>query len=219
MKLLILIPAFQAVPYIENIVEAVKKYGHEILIVDDGSTDETANIALAHRLDVISHPINKGKGAALKTGFTHALEYGYDAVITLDSDGQHSPSYIPDFIAAYQRTGADLIIGSRKADMADMPWDRRLSNWLTSKTLSLLLGLPIEDSQCGYRFITADLLRNLHLKSDRFQLETEIIIKAVKQGFKVRFVPIKVIYGRKFPSSMNRLVDTLRWITMVLEEI
>jgi glycosyltransferase involved in cell wall biosynthesis len=219
MKLLILIPAYQAVPYIENIVESVKKYGHDILIVDDGSTDETANIVLAHRLDVISHPVNKGKGAALKTGFAHALEYGYDAVITLDSDGQHSPSYIPDFIAAYQRTGADLIIGSRKEDIADMPWDRRLSNWLTSKTLSLLLGLPIEDSQCGYRFITADLLRNLELKSDRFQLETEIIIKAVKQGFKLRFVPIKVIYGRRFPSSMNRLVDTLRWITMVIEEI
>jgi glycosyltransferase involved in cell wall biosynthesis len=219
MKLLAIIPAFNADSYLTNVIDSLKTYTADILVVDDGSTDETANIALARRVDVISHPVNKGKGAALKTGFTHALEYGYDAVITLDSDGQHSPSYIPDFIAAYQRTGADLIIGSRKDDMADMPWDRRLSNWLTSSTLSLLLKLPIEDSQCGYRFITADLLRSLNLKSDRFQLETEIIIKAVQHNFKVRFVPIKVIYGRRFPSSMNRLVDTLRWITMVLEEI
>jgi glycosyltransferase involved in cell wall biosynthesis len=219
MKILIIIPAYQAAGYLENVIESAMAYGHDILVVDDGSTDNTANAGLTRRVDVICHPVNKGKGAALKTGFKYAIEYNYDAVITLDSDGQHSPAYIPEFIKAYQRTGADLIIGSRAADRFDMPWDRRLSNRLTSKTLSLFLGIPVEDSQCGYRFITTELLRKVKLRTDRFQLETEIIIKAIQQGFKLRFIPIKVIYGRGFPSSMNRFIDTLRWITMVLEEI
>ena len=127
--------------------------------------------------------------------------------------------YIPDFLAAYERSRADMIIGSRTRDKADMPFDRRCSNFLTSRVLSILLGRYIEDSQSGYRLISTRLLKEISLRSERFQLETEIIIKAAQAGFKISFVPIKVIYGQEFPSSIHRFIDTLRWIQMVLEEI
>ncbi|MCP4581734.1 MAG: glycosyltransferase family 2 protein [candidate division Zixibacteria bacterium] len=204
---------------LKDVIKKTKGYLDDILVVDDGSTDGTADIAWRLGVDVISHSINRGKGAALKAGFRHAIEHGYDAVITLDSDGQHDPKYIPEFLAAHERFQADLIIGSRMRDKADMPFDRRCSNYLTSRSLSLLLGRYIEDSQSGYRLISARLLKSISLKSDRFQLETEIIIKAAQAGFKIGSVPIKVIYGREFPSSIHRFIDTFRWVQMVLEEI
>jgi glycosyltransferase involved in cell wall biosynthesis len=219
MKYLAIIPAYNSAPFISNVIRETSEHIGEIVVVDDGSVDGTADIALGAGADIVSHPFNKGKGAALKSGFAFAVERNFDAVITLDSDGQHDAKFIPEFIAAYKNTRADLIIGSRAQNKADMPWDRRLSNWLTSKTLSVLLRAKIEDSQCGYRLITADLLKAIQLKSERFQLETEIIIKAIKQGFKVGFVPITVVYGDVFPSYMNRFIDTCRWIQMVLEEI
>lgn len=219
MKLLIIIPALNSSEALDELIPKVRRFGHDILVIDDGSTDGTANAGLIHRVQLIRHPANRGKGAALKSGFKYAIENGYDAVITIDSDGQHDPKYIPSFIDAYENIGADLIIGSRLHNKAGMPQDRRLSNFLSSKFLSLILGVYVEDSQCGYRLITTRLLKNIDLKSDRFELESEIIIKAIKKGFKIRYQPIRVNYSKDFKSSMNRLTDTLRWVKMVLEEI
>ena len=219
MKTLAIIPAYQTADYLKDVIVNTKKYLPDVLIVDDGSGGSIRQVAEDNGAIVECHIINRGKGAALKTGFKYAIEHDYDAVITLDSDGQHDPRYIPDFLTAYERYRADLIIGSRASQNTDMPFDRRCSNFLTSHFLSLMLGQKIEDSQSGFRLISVPLLKAVKLKSDRFQLETEIIIKAVKAGFKIGFVPIKVVYGKNFPSSINRWLDTCRWLEMVLEEI
>ena len=219
MKLLIVIPAFNAASSLEKLIPAIREFGYDILVVDDGSRDDTPNIAIKYQIELISHPRNRGKGAALRSGFKYAIENGYEAIVTIDADGQHRPSEIPEFITTWENTGADLVIGSRALFKAGMPVDRGLSNFLTSKFLSLILGIKIEDSQCGYRLITASLLREVRLKSERFELESEIIIKAARQGFKLRFLPVKVFYSPHIKSSMNRLTDTLRWLVMMLEAI
>jgi glycosyltransferase involved in cell wall biosynthesis len=219
MRLLAIIPAFQAVSYIRGVIDSAKDRVSDILVVDDGSTDGTGEIAKSAGAIVIRHDSNRGKGAALKTGFAYAIEHDYEAVVTLDADGQHDPKYIPDFLSVQASTGASIVIGSRIHDKADMPWQRRCSNFLTSRALSLLLRTKIEDSQSGYRLIRTEILKNLPLISDHYQLETEIIIKAVKAGYKIAFVPIKVIYGLDFPTSIRGWADTFRWIRLVLREI
>jgi glycosyltransferase involved in cell wall biosynthesis len=224
MKLLAIIPAFQAEPYLADVIAETREYVSDILIINDGSGDNTHDIAVASNVNVIRHETNRGKGAALKTGFAYAIEHDYEAVITLDSDGQHDPKYIPDFIEVYTKaieSGLPLgmIIGSRVADKADMPIQRRCSNYLTSHILSRLLHVNIEDSQSGYRLISVAMLKQLYLRSERYQLETEIIIKAVRAGFAIGFVPIKVIYGPNFPTSIHGWADTYHWIKLVVEEI
>jgi glycosyltransferase involved in cell wall biosynthesis len=219
MRLLAIIPAYQAVSYLKGVIDSTKDRVSEILVVDDGSTDGTSEIAQTCGATVIRHDLNRGKGAALKTGFAYAIEHEYEAVITLDADGQHEPKFISDFLSAHAKTGAAMIIGSRLQDKADMPWQRRCSNIMTSRVLSILLRTKIEDSQSGYRLILTAMLKQLNLESDRYQLETEIIIKAVKAGFKIAFVPIKVIYGLDFPTSIRGWTDTFRWIKLVLKEI
>jgi glycosyltransferase involved in cell wall biosynthesis len=219
MKTLAIIPAYQTADYLKDVITNTQKYLADVLVVDDGSGGSISQVAEANGALIECHLINRGKGVALKTGFRYAIEHNYDTVITLDSDGQHAPSYIPDFLEAHERYRADMIIGSRTRHQADMPLDRRFSNFMTSRFLTLMLGQKIEDSQSGFRLISVPLLKALSLKSDRFQLETEIIIKAVKAGYKIGFIPIKVVYGKKFPSSINRWLDTCRWLEMVLEEI
>jgi glycosyltransferase involved in cell wall biosynthesis len=219
MKTLAIIPAYLTADYLKDVIIETHKYLDDILVVDDGSGGSISQVAEDNGAIVECHIVNRGKGAALKTGFQYAIEHSYEAVITLDSDGQHDPRYIPDFLAAYERYRADLIIGSRANHKGDMPFDRRFSNFMTSHFISMLLDVKIEDSQSGFRLISVPLLKAVELKSDRFQLETEIIIKAAQAGFKIGFVPIKVVYGKKFPSSINRWLDTYRWLEMVLEEI
>jgi glycosyltransferase involved in cell wall biosynthesis len=216
-KPLVLIPAYNSFNYLEKLIPGVLKYIPDILVVDDGSTDATTELADSPGVHILRHSSNRGKGAALKTGFDYALREGFEVIVTLDSDGQHDPQYIPAFLKAYEDTNCDLIIGSRIHDKVDMPWDRRFSNWTTSHLLSLLLRAKIEDIQSGYRLYSRRLLESLHLESDRFELETEIVIKAVQSGMMPNFIPIRVEYGYGFPSQMNRFSDTLRWCRRVLE--
>ena len=219
MKPLVLIPAYNSAEFLPKLLPDVKSHVPDILVVDDGSTDATAEIAESLGVNLLRHPANRGKGAALKTGFAFALENGYDLVITIDSDGQHQPQYIPAFLQAYEETGSDIIIGSRIRDKASMPCPRRFSNWTTSHLLSLLIRVKIEDLQCGFRLYSRRLLETVRLESDHFELETEIVIKAVQAGMPPHFVQIKVEYGYGFPSHMKGFTDTMRWCRRVLEYI
>ncbi len=218
-KPLVLIPAHNSFNFLGKLIPEVKKYSSDILVVDDGSTDATSEMAESSGVHILRHFSNRGKGAALKTGFEYMLREGFDVVLTLDSDGQHDPQYIPEFLKAYNDTQGDLIIGSRIHDKADMPWDRRFSNWTTSHLISLLLRAKIEDIQSGYRLYSRRILETIHLESDRFELETEVVIKAVQSGMTPHFIPIKVEYGYGFPSHMSRFSDTFRWCRRVLELI
>jgi len=217
MNTIAVIPAFNAEERLASVIRTVGNYLADILVVDDGSSDATPKIAESLGASVISHLSNMGKGAALKTGFKFAVDRNYDSALTLDADGQHRADYIPAFLRL--SGDSDLIIGSRIHNKLNMPWDRRFSNWSSSAVLSRLLQVKIEDAQSGFRLHSRRLLETLELESDRFELETEIIIRAVQAGFKIKFIPISVEYGLSYPTHMNSLIDTLRWCKMVLETI
>ena len=203
------------------VLEQTSQFVDLCIAVDDGSTDETrlAMEGLKNpRVQVAVHEKNKGKGAALLTGFRMARQQNFDAVLTLDGDGQHDPSLIPRFLQAFEKTGEDLLIGNRMSDRKSMPlhrqWLNRLSNW----TMSSVCGRPIQDSQCGFRLYSTHLLTRMidNLQSGRYELETEILIKASRSDLKVGFVPISTIYSAKTNSlSHHNLFDVLRIARLV----
>ena len=189
-RIAVLIPAYNAAASLRGVIEGIKEYVPSILVVDDGSTDATAEIALAAGVHVLRHQINRGKGVALRTGFWFLLHQGYRAIITMDADGQHDPSYIPLFIDVYKKGKGDIIIGSRAAEFHAMSWLRRFWNRLGVKAVSKLIGTPLTDTQSGYRLIKAEVLQGLPLRAAGYEVELELLIKACKRGHRV--VEIKV---------------------------
>jgi glycosyltransferase involved in cell wall biosynthesis len=192
-RILAIIPAFNESARIAAVIEGALTH-LPVLVVDDGSTDDTAAVAGKFGATVIRQSPNQGKGAALKMGFREALDSGYEAVITLDADGQHDPAEIPRFIQAYSAGGADLIIGER--DFEEMPPIRSLANWLGGKTFSWALGQPIPDNQSGYRLINRRLMLDLLAGEEAgFEFEMEMIVTCVRHGYKLDWVPISTIYA------------------------
>lgn len=191
---LALIPAHNEEARIGAVVEGATRH-LAALVVDDGSGDGTAQAAEAAGARVIRHEVNHGKGAALRSGFRCAIEQGYDFVITLDADGQHDPAEIPAFLEAYAASKADLIIGQR--DFRQMPFIRRLSNTLGTLLFSWAVGRRIPDNQSGYRLIGWRLLEMeavLQSAEAGFEFEVEMIALAIKEGFRMEWVPIQTIY-------------------------
>jgi glycosyltransferase involved in cell wall biosynthesis len=188
-----LIPGYQEGPRIATVVEGASRY-LPVVVVDDGSTDDTAAQAEAAGATVLVQRRNAGKGAALRAGFRHALEHGAVAVVTLDADGQHDPSEIPAFLAAFEASGAELIIGQR--DFATMPAIRRLSNTLGGWVFSAAVGRRVADNHSGYRLIGRRLMTAL-LDSDEsgFEFEVEMIARCIALGLPIADVPIRTIYG------------------------
>ncbi len=165
-----------------------------VLVVDDGSRDQTAARAEAAGATVIRQVPNQGKGAALRAGFRRALDEGAAAIVMLDADGQHDPDEIPAFLAAYEATQPDLIIGAR--DYHQMPPVRRLSNTLGRWLFSWALGQPVPDNQSGYRLLSRRMMEAV-LASDEqgFEFEVEMITVCVLRGYRLGWVPIKTIYA------------------------
>ncbi|HWN83203.1 MAG TPA: glycosyltransferase family 2 protein [Candidatus Udaeobacter sp.] len=218
LKVLAVIPAYNPGPQLSSVVDgAIRELGREaVLVIDDGATDGAGDRARAAGVQVITHRVNRGKGAALRTGFEAALARGADWIFTLDADGQHDPAEMPKFLAAAAGGGAALYIGDRMQDTTIMPWLRRLANQSTSAIISALAGQSISDSQSGYRLIGAQVLRAVDLRYDRFEAESEILIKASRAGFKIGAVPIRTIYGQE-QSTIHPVRDTLRFISLVVK--
>jgi glycosyltransferase involved in cell wall biosynthesis len=190
--ILVVIPAYQAAATLAAVVEASARY-LPVLVVDDGSTDETADLAEAAGAEVLRQVPNQGKGAALRAGMRRALARGASAVVTLDADGQHDPARIPAFLDAFRARQAPLIIGQR--DFSRMPLSRRLANNLGTWTFSWAVGRPIADNQSGYRLIARPLLpRLLESQEPGFEFEVEMITLAIRAGLAIDWVPIPTIY-------------------------
>ena len=191
-SIIALIPAYQEGPRVGAVVRGARRH-LPVVVIDDGSTDDTARVAEEAGATVLRQSPNAGKGAALRRGFRHALAADAAAVVTLDADGQHDPAEIPRLLAAYRASRPALVIGQR--DLAAMPADRRLANTLGGLALALALGRTVPDNQSGYRLIDRSLLRPL-LDSDEtgFEFEVEMIARCVALGLPLASVPIRTIY-------------------------
>jgi len=184
---------------------------NDILVVDDGSIDDTGAAAKAAGAEVVRHPHNRGKGSALKTGFAWAIEHGFDDVITLDADAQHLPAEIPKFLECRMKTRADLIIGGRAHLFGEMLPRRRMANRFSAWAIGKAAGMPVTDSQSGYRLYSAKLLRQVHLRTDGFDMESEVIVHAGRGGFKLVTIPINLGFVDGVSTSHYKpLMDTLR---------
>jgi glycosyltransferase involved in cell wall biosynthesis len=211
-SILALVPAWNEAARIRPVLEAVSQH-LPMLVVDDGSVDDTPAVAQEAGATVVCHARNQGKGVALQSGFKWAMDRGYDAVLTLDADGQHDPADIPAFLAAYQADRWDLIVGKR--DFSQMPFPRLYTNPFGSWLLSLVLGTPIYDNQSGYRLYTRRLLEVLDLTTTGFELEVEVIVQAVYKGMRIGWVDIRTIYGIKKVSYFRPIRDSARFLGMV----
>lgn len=210
-RVLIVIPALNAVSTIGEIVLASCRIGYPVLVVDDGSTDGTGPRAESSGAFVLMHERNQGKGGALKTAFAHALKHGYDAVVTLDADGQHLPDQVSLFVEEWKTRGADLIIGSRRHLFKGMVGRRRAANLFSAWTISVAAGIRVIDSQSGFRLYSAELLRGVQVVAQGFDAESEIIVRAGRGGFKVAFIPIALGFIDGVHTSHYRpLWDTLK---------
>jgi glycosyltransferase involved in cell wall biosynthesis len=209
--LAVIIPALNAARTVGNVITEARKHHEPVLVIDDGSTDGTGDAARAAGATVLRHDVNRGKGAALKTGFAWALDNGCSAVITLDADGQHLASEIPKFIEQYERGREDLIIGGRAHLFAHMLPRRRNANRFSAWCIAKCSGVEITDSQSGFRLYSARLLRALKLRTDGFDMESEVIVLAGRRGFKIVTIPIELGFVDGLSTSHFRpLLDTLR---------
>lgn len=216
LKTCILVPAFKEEKHIAAVVREVLDYCPDVIVIDDGSPDDTAQIAAAAGATVLEHVRNQGKGAALQTGFDHARARGYDLAITLDADGQHAPSDIPAFLQAYERTHSPVLVGNRMGDVAAMPRLRRFVNRFMSALLSRVMGQHVPDSQCGFRLYHRSAFPQglPDAASRRYAAESEILLRLALQGRKIGAVTIQTIYGQE-KSKVNPLTDTFRFFLML----
>jgi glycosyltransferase involved in cell wall biosynthesis len=211
---LAIIPAYCEGRFIGQVVSQVLQFVQAVLVVDDGSPDNTAIEAEAAGAKVIRHSTNLGKGAALKTGLHYAVSIETAFFLFLDGDGQHDPSEIPAFIDAINCSSADLIVGNRMRNLESMPLIRRWTNQFMSWQIGRICKIPIPDSQCGFRLARKELLPVLMAPSNRFEFESESIILAARHGYRLGFVPIRTIYTDQH-SKIRPLRDTMRYLRLI----
>ena len=189
-----LVPAYGCSSTVGGVVRGLRAHLAEILVVDDGSADDTAAEALSAGARVLERGANGGKGRAIRDGLADLLGRGVTHVAFVDADGQHDPGDLPALLSA-ARAGADFIVGSRLTDASQIPRKNYWANTIGDRVLSRMTGLPIEDGQSGYRVIAARLLRRLRLRANRYSIENEILIKAAPHVERFATVPVKTIYG------------------------
>ena len=210
MRTCALIPAFNEAPYIARVVEGARQHVAEVVVIDDGSSDGTAEIARAAGATYLQLSKNCGKASALRAGIAFARDHNFTFVITLDGDGQHLPEDIPVMLRVAEETGADLIIGARCFDRALMPSSRYFSNVIGSRLASALVGRKIRDSQSGFRLFRLDKLAGAKLRSRFYELEMEILIKMARSGCTIAHAPVRMIYDGGARSKMKPVRDTVR---------
>lgn len=214
MKVCVIIPAYNESGHIARLIQDIKAHHLEVLVIDDGSSDNTFNIAKDCRVKVMLNLNNQGKGASLIKGFKFALENNFDAVITMDADGQHLAQDLPIFIKAAEDFNTHIVIGNRMLNAEGMPFLRVITNQFMSWLISAISKQEIPDTQCGFRLIKCEVLRKIELKTSKFETESEILIKASRMGFKIKSIPIKSVYGKE-KSQINPFIDTLRFIKLI----
>jgi len=217
-SVLVIVPTYNAEPHLRNLIPRLRQFvcDENLLFINDGSGDETLEILKQLHVHFLSFSQNRGKGAALKAGFDYAVKHGYRSVLTIDADLQHLPEEIPSFFAA--DNGRQVIIGTRQMTFGKMPFDRLLSNTLTSLIVSIFSAARIRDSQSGFRLIPTSVIKALPLKTVNYDFESEMLFKVGALGCKVFEAPILTIYEES-QSFINPVTDTLRFIRQIWRRI
>jgi glycosyltransferase involved in cell wall biosynthesis len=209
------IPAYQEEKHVGEVAQRTRAQLENVLVVDDGSTDATAERARSSGVDVVIHPQNRGKGESIKTGLRYWLERGSEYVVLLDADGQHLPEEISRFVdSAASESNAKIFIGSRMNDTSVMPLVRRIVNRYMSGEISRVCGQQIPDTQCGFRMLHRDIIPEVLSGASRFEYETEMLIIASRKGHRVASVPITTVYSDEV-SSINPVRDTMRFFKLM----
>lgn len=220
MKVVAIIPVYNEGRHVRSVIDQTKKHVDAAIVVDDGSTDDTVQHAEQAGAVVIRHPHNLGKGAACRSGFYAAMKLEADVIITLDGDGQHDPEEIPKFIEArknnIQRKG--IVLGSRMQNVKDMPWLRLTTNRTLSALISFLARTKINDSQSGFRSIDREVLEKVDYENNRYDAESEILVRAARAGFEIDEIPIRTIYGDEY-SKINVFWDTWRFVRFFIRHL
>jgi glycosyltransferase involved in cell wall biosynthesis len=205
------IPCFNEAESIGVVVDGVRRHLPTVIVVDDGSRDDTAEAAAKAGAEVIRLQQNAGKGAALRAGWRRALDRGFTWALNLDGDGQHAPDDVPNFFKCAEQTHVGMVAGNRMNHAEAMPWLRRQVNRWMSRRLSRFTGVPLADSQCGFRLLNLDIAARLELSTNHFEIESELLVALLAAGYRVQFVPIQVIY-KSNPSKIHPLLDSCRWV-------
>ena len=209
MKTAAVIPALNESAAIASVVEGVRPLVDRVFVVDDGSNDGTADRARAAGAEVVVHETNRGKGHAVRTGLARVFAGSFTHVLMLDGDMQHLPQEARLLLAEAERTGADVVIGERMFDRSRMPASRYHANRLGSRALSWFVGVPVRDTQCGFRVFRVDMLRTFALHATGYEIETEMLVKVRRRGGRIATVPVSAVYaGQK--SKLRPLADTTR---------
>jgi len=216
-KIWVLIPAYNEAKSLPVVIQAVQRKGLRVLVVDDGSADSTFSVAQSQNAEVLKNPVNMGKGKTLQRGIEYLLHQhpDVDALITMDADGQHDPAEIDGFLRA-RRAGGAFIVGNRMHDPFGMPWIRVRTNKLMSWAISALCRQRIPDTQCGFRLIGKEVLQKVCIETDKFEVETELLLKTARQGFPVISIPIRSIYTGGRVSNIRPFADTLRFFKFLI---
>ncbi|HAJ56574.1 MAG TPA: hypothetical protein DCL35_02265 [Candidatus Omnitrophica bacterium] len=217
MRLVCLIPSFNEEKTIGWLVKAVCKLGYDALVIDDGSSDKTAQLAHESGAEVIINEHNLGKGASLRKAFGILTNKDYDAVIIMDGDGQHLPEDTAQFVDCYREKKPGIIVGNRMHKAKGMP----LVRWLTNKTMSFIISVMcrqfVPDTQCGFRLVDMRVLKAINLSTEKFEIESEMLLEASKHGFKILSVPIKTVYEGQY-SAIHPVKDTVRFFKFVFKK-
>ena len=211
---IVVIPCYEGARSVGDVVRGARASGLPVVVVDDGSTDGSGAAAEAAGATVLRHPANRGKGAALASGFAYAKKLGADAVLTMDADGQHDPGEIGKLVAAHDRDPRALVVGVRSFAPEDMPRRSRVGNRISTWWISRYAGQRYTDTQSGFRVYPSALF-DVRLKSTKFDTETELLLRAAKMKLPLVEVPIKTIYSADHESHFHGFRDTLRVMKLV----
>ncbi len=191
MRTICVIPVHNEEKTIQGIVRETRQYVDNVIVIDDGSTDHSSQEASAGGAKVFRIDRNQGVGAAYRKGLEIAKQHGAEIILRLDGDGQHYPSDIPNLIEPILKNEADIVLGHRVNYFASSSWIMRLGNWGLTKLTNALTGARVHDSQTGLKAIRTSALEGFDLTANRYEIESEIILEAMRRGLRLKEVPVK----------------------------